>query len=811
MKSIARAWPPLQMGKMVWPLLMMLFLCSCTTTTPPPPRPPELALPDALGADGPAIPFQAPNILGDPQLTIAPFTELNDLQSCLALGQRVYGIALQNTNVREAPTLDACRVGRIPRGTVVEITALMTTTNGTIDETVTGNVALDFAIEPVPADTNFSELALADRAAVAPDGGDNPIPDSAAGNGGSSTAPVTRTLVTSASVAHSADQNALGYVEDIQPIFQRNCIACHSAVVKQKNLQVTAYASLMAGSSSGPVVVPGNFEESPLWVQVSTGKMPLIGELTLSEKEAIRLWIEDGALEHRPASEGTTATQRATAPELPTAARDSAREEETATVASPDETITDLWLTVADDSIDPVPDICTAPRDNPQQVVSADLILPISCGVQPRAAQVQSLLQSLAIVPAAQRTVGVSAPTGTTVETSVAETDAASVVEAPAPAAVAAAAPAANAPQAGLQAAALGLSAPSDSDGWMAANGGFCVDPHFTQNDRGITALAFAPDGRLFVALDSNLEGETDPNILYDAHHPSRSIVVYDPSTRYTPNMIMDESSRITGMAYANGALFLNRAGEVGWIQDGGQYRTLAGGFAVNSQLFHANNGIAITNGYLYVSAGGVRDGYSDGPIEGIGEAGAQSVVSGGNRFAARLVRAPLDRLINEYNIELFETAARGLRNPYGLTVDPSGRLWFTDNGATNVPENVSAGDEVNLYAPAFSPPGTPEDATPYYGFPLALTQPQSWYTGPVVDLYNTSAPTGITWAFGTIFYGQYGRDPGLYRLGRGANGAIVSERIMLVWPLLALTTAPDGALWIGTGGGGLYRMVPGC
>ncbi len=33
----------------------------------------------------------------------------------------------------------------------------------------------------------------------------------------------------------------------------------------------------------------------------------------------------------------------------------------------------------------------------------------------------------------------------------------------------------------------------------------------------------------------------------------------------------------------------------------------------------------------------------------------------------------------------------------------------------------------------------------------------------------------------------------------------------MLVWPLLSMTTAPDGALWLGTGTGGLFRVTPGC
>ncbi len=36
--------------------------------------------------------------------------------------------------------------------------------------------------------------------------------------------------------------------------------------------------------------------------------------------------------------------------------------------------------------------------------------------------------------------------------------------------------------------------------------------------------------------------------------------------------------------------------------------------------------------------------------------------------------------------------------------------------------------------------------------------------------------------------------------------------RHLMRWAaLLAVTTAPDGALWVGTGSGGLYRMTPGC
>ena len=331
-----------------------------------------------------------------------------------------------------------------------------------------------------------------------------------------------------------------------------------------------------------------------------------------------------------------------------------------------------------------------------------------------------------------------------------------------------------SAAAAGISAKAIGLAAAADADGWLTPRGGYCIDRRLPDNDRGITALSFAPDGTLYMALDSKITGEVDPLILNDAFHPSRSIAVYDPVSGNRPTLILDESPRVTGLDYDNGILWVSRAGEVGMIPDGGKYEPLAGGFAVDSQLYHANNGIVSSGGYVYVSAGGVRDGYYEGPIMGISEQGAQDVVSGGNPWAARIVRAPIDQLLSTRNINTFTSAARGVRNPYGITADPSGRLWWTDNGATNVPEGVRAGDEVDVLNPASV--GGGEAGAPYYGFPLAIMEPQPWYVNPVVSLTNTAAPTGITWAMGTIFFAQYGRDPGLYRLGE-SGGNVVAEQ----------------------------------
>ncbi|MDE0140602.1 MAG: hypothetical protein OXN19_03940, partial [Caldilineaceae bacterium] len=256
-----------------------------------------------------------------------------------------------------------------------------------------------------------------------------------------------------------------------------------------------------------------------------------------------------------------------------------------------------------------------------------------------------------------------------------------------------------------------------------------------------------------------------------------------------------------------------------GRIVDGGGYEPLAGGFAVSGKDFHANNGLVISDGWLYISAGGVRDGYADGIIvPGDGDLPAETlatnVAAGGNPFGARIVRARLDRLLAERSIGVFQTAARGVRNPYGIAVDPFGRIWFTDNGATNVPGDFNAGDEVDLLDPrTLSAAANAGDvnATPFYGFPMVLGGVnKDWWTAPVLVLPNSAAPTGITWAYNTIFFANYGHDPGLFRMAN-AGGRIIAERIMHSWPVQAVATAPDGAVWIGTGEGLLFRLVPGC
>ncbi len=358
--------------------------------------------------------------------------------------------------------------------------------------------------------------------------------------------------------------------------FNAACNSCHSGIVKTKGLQVTEYGPLMAGSENGPVLAAGDPDASLLWQQLSTNKMPLIGQLSNLDKETVRLWIEAGVPQTRS--------------------------------GLPD--LVDLWLEVDRAAADEVPNACKSGLDGAAHtLVNAELIAPLSCGMPPAQATIDAIVAQATPRAASSGVKGEAAPSPGSAGVAYATGTAAR----------------------GIQTAALALPGPSDADGWLQTRGGFCVEQRLPKNERSITALSFAPDGRLFLALDSSPAGEADPLILYDAYHPSRSVAVYDSVTDSGFDLLFEESSRITGLDYSDGAVYVSRAGEVGRIPDGGSYEPLAGGFAVNSQLFHANNGIVVSGGWVYVSTGGIRDGYSDGPLVGIDENGAQNIVSGGN------------------------------------------------------------------------------------------------------------------------------------------------------------------------------------
>lgn len=85
----------------------------------------------------------------------------------------------------------------------------------------------------------------------------------------------------------------VSYREDVQPIFDARCVACHGGT---QGLYLTDFASALRGGSNGPVLVPGDPTGSRLIQYVVRGYMPRTGEpLTQAEIQTLVNWVAAGA------------------------------------------------------------------------------------------------------------------------------------------------------------------------------------------------------------------------------------------------------------------------------------------------------------------------------------------------------------------------------------------------------------------------------------------------------------------------------------------------------------------------------------
>ncbi|MBI5929623.1 MAG: hypothetical protein HY862_09960 [Chloroflexi bacterium] len=79
----------------------------------------------------------------------------------------------------------------------------------------------------------------------------------------------------------------------LQPFFMQQCGACHGPN-PTKGLRLTEYATLMAGSESGPVVVPGSPDDSLIVQKLKGGHF---AHSTDHQMEILRQWISNGVPE----------------------------------------------------------------------------------------------------------------------------------------------------------------------------------------------------------------------------------------------------------------------------------------------------------------------------------------------------------------------------------------------------------------------------------------------------------------------------------------------------------------------------------
>jgi len=89
----------------------------------------------------------------------------------------------------------------------------------------------------------------------------------------------------------------ISFAGDVMPIFESRCINCHGGDQTREGLDMKTYESLMAGSENGPVVAPGDSNNSKLVELLLNGKMPKRGpKLTPAETQTIVDWVDAGAL-----------------------------------------------------------------------------------------------------------------------------------------------------------------------------------------------------------------------------------------------------------------------------------------------------------------------------------------------------------------------------------------------------------------------------------------------------------------------------------------------------------------------------------
>lgn len=108
-----------------------------------------------------------------------------------------------------------------------------------------------------------------------------------------------QTTMTPSVGAETSDQSLdVGY-DSVQEILRQHCTSCHNEDQPRADLVLTSLDKILAGSASGPVVVPGDPQASPLYLlaaHLESPKMPP-NKPRLSQRELTKLskWISTGS------------------------------------------------------------------------------------------------------------------------------------------------------------------------------------------------------------------------------------------------------------------------------------------------------------------------------------------------------------------------------------------------------------------------------------------------------------------------------------------------------------------------------------
>lgn len=120
-----------------------------------------------------------------------------------------------------------------------------------------------------------------------------PVAQANSGGAGADTSSVTPIAGSDLKIASKGE---VSFAKDIMPILQASCVSCHGGQKTSRGLDLKTFASLMAGSQNGPMVVPGDAAGSMLVQSVQSGKMPKEGTLLTPEQIQLLVnWVSVGA------------------------------------------------------------------------------------------------------------------------------------------------------------------------------------------------------------------------------------------------------------------------------------------------------------------------------------------------------------------------------------------------------------------------------------------------------------------------------------------------------------------------------------
>src|SRR5688500_18962391 len=105
--------------------------------------------------------------------------------------------------------------------------------------------------------------------------------------------------------ALAADDKPVSFHNDLRPIFNASCNACHKPEKTKGDLDMTTYAALLKGGKHGSTVVAGDAGKSKLLEMVSGDEPEMPPDDDPLKKEQIALierWIREGAKDDTPAA-----------------------------------------------------------------------------------------------------------------------------------------------------------------------------------------------------------------------------------------------------------------------------------------------------------------------------------------------------------------------------------------------------------------------------------------------------------------------------------------------------------------------------